>query len=934
MDKGAHFYRCDFQVHSPRDLNWNGQGAVTRDERKAYSEELIRDCRQKGIDAIAITDHHDFAFFPYVRRASQGELDDQGNPVPAEKRVVVFPGIELTLTAPNCQALLLFDSDFPENLLQSVLVALAITPNRPEDAKHAAVVRIPESVVNGLSHLYQILNQYEYFKGRFIVLPNVTENGCGTILRAGFANFYKSMPCVGGYTDGLLPLPGTGARGIIEGKNREYGFKSIGVFQTSDNRKRNHDDIGSHSTWVKWATPTAEALRQACLARESRISQTLPLMPAVFVTSIDVSSSKFMGQFYLDFNPQYNAIIGGRGTGKSTILEYLRWSLCDLIVGSDEEDLPKYQEKRKKLIEKTLIDATVQVNFIKNGINHSVRRKIINTNEISLKIGTGEFEVTTEDNIRDLLPIQAYSQKQLSTVGIRIDELKRLVQSPIRQELNDFNLKFDGFKADIKRCYEQKMRKKQAEAEIEKNELELKSLLEQVESLRNGLKGISDQDKETISIHKQYEIIEQLVEEWKGEIGSARGVVENIKQEISSDPAVLPIDVNLPEQEQAVITDIHTEMKRVFNDIKLALSAIDEQLDPKGKPLIKLNALFEKSKVLFAQHKQKYETAKQESTSQETTITQIQKIEDRVKEIRRFLTEKKQGISKAGDPEEQFNNLKRSWFSAHKERADLLAEQCSKLSVLSDNNLRSILGRGRGTTGLETNLKKMLEGSSIRKEKIEDLCRRIAESADPVEEWSTILSEFEILADIMPNGNLAMSLTGMPILSGIFAENGLKRMAEKITNENWINLLLTQLDDLPLFEYKTRDDEYIEFNDASAGQQATALMHVLLNQDGPPLIIDQPEDDLDNQMVSDIAALIWQAKKKRQLIFASHNANIVVNGDSELVVCCNYKITTDQSKGEIKSLGAIDIGNIRNEITKVMEGGEAAFKLRKEKYGF
>lgn len=174
-----------------------------------------------------------------------------------------------------------------------------------------------------------------------------------------------------------------------------------------------------------------------------------------------------------------------------------------------------------------------------------------------------------------------------------------------------------------------------------------------------------------------------------------------------------------------------------------------------------------------------------------------------------------------------------------------------------------------------------------------------------------------------------------PILSSAgFTVNDLRKVAEKITSENWIDLFLVQLDDLPLFEYKTKEGEYIEFTDASAGQQATALMHVLLNQDCPPLIIDQPEDDLDNQMVSDIATLIWQAKKKRQLIFTSHNANIVVNGDAELVVCCDYKVTGDQSKGEIEKLGAIDITEIRDEITKVMEGGEEAFKLRKEKYGF
>ena len=180
-----------------------------------------------------------------------------------------------------------------------------------------------------------------------------------------------------------------------------------------------------------------------------------------------------------------------------------------------------------------------------------------------------------------------------------------------------------------------------------------------------------------------------------------------------------------------------------------------------------------------------------------------------------------------------------------------------------------------------------------------------------------------------------MILPTTPILSSTeFTANDLRKMAEKVTSENWIDLFLAQLDDLPLFEYRTREGEYIEFTDASAGQQATALMHVLLNQEGPPLIIDQPEDDLDNQMVSNIATLIWEAKKKRQLMFTSHNANIVVNGDSELVVCCGYKVIGDQSKGEIKKAGAIDIEDIRTEITEVMEGEEEAFKLRQEKYGF
>jgi type III restriction enzyme len=109
---------------------------------------------------------------------------------------------------------------------------------------------------------------------------------------------------------------------------------------------------------------------------------------------------------------------------------------------------------------------------------------------------------------------------------------------------------------------------------------------------------------------------------------------------------------------------------------------------------------------------------------------------------------------------------------------------------------------------------------------------------------------------------------------------------------------------------------------------------VLLNQSGGPLIIDQPEDDVDSKIVSEIVRLIWKAKTERQLIFASHNANFVVNGDAELVICCDYVRSGDQTGGKVKNVGAIDTREVRADITAVTEGGEKAFKLRKEKYGF
>jgi hypothetical protein len=191
------------------------------------------------------------------------------------------------------------------------------------------------------------------------------------------------------------------------------------------------------------------------------------------------------------------------------------------------------------------------------------------------------------------------------------------------------------------------------------------------------------------------------------------------------------------------------------------------------------------------------------------------------------------------------------------------------------------------------------------------------------------------LAALEAHDDSELKIPACPILSQSgFGASDLEKMARKFTVEDWIELFLSELEDIPIFEYRQREGDYIAFSHASVGRQATALMRVLLNQDGPPLIIDQPEEDLNNPVILDIVRDIWKAKSRRQIMFSSHNANIVVNGDADLVVCCDYRTAGDQSGGMIKERGAIDMDDIRGEITRVMEGGKEAFRLRKEKYGF
>ena len=219
----------------------------------------------------------------------------------------------------------------------------------------------------------------------------------------------------------------------------------------------------------------------------------------------------------------------------------------------------------------------------------------------------------------------------------------------------------------------------------------------------------------------------------------------------------------------------------------------------------------------------------------------------------------------------------------------------------------------------------------------EDTKERIKNSDDPIDEFLLVLDEFRSLAELRISDDKSFSIPETPVLTECgYTEDHKAKLCRKIDVGDWLKMSAVELEFSPRFYYSTNKEmgDVIPFNDASAGQQATALLTVLLNQSGIPLLIDQPEDDIDNRAIQDIINNIWHAKKRRQLVFTSHNANLVVNGDAELVICCDYKDSSSQTRGVIKAEGAIDTPSVKEEITLVMEGGEKAFRLRKDKYGY
>lgn len=929
MDKGAHYHRCDFQVHTPRDLQWTGADRVTEADRMAYAAMLVDACRTKGLNAVAITDHHDMAFIPFVKRAALAETDANGAPLPAEQRLVVFPGIELTLAVP-CQAILILDADFEENRFGAVLTALAINPASDNEAKTAQTERLEN--IQSLRVLKEKLDEHSWLRDRYIVYPNVTGEGKFSLLRTGMMAKYKEMPFVGGYVDGALGDLKNGPLSILTGNDKAWGNKRIACIQTSDSRREDHAELGKHSSWIKWAKPTAEALRQACLAQESRIAHEEPKLPSIVISSISVSNSQFLGPIDLAFNPQYNALIGGRGTGKSTILEYLRWALCDQPPATNDPDAPNYQSRRSRLIENTLkpLGATVDVTFTVNDVIHVVRRDS-KDGSLLIKVGSDEMRSCNEAEVRSLLPVQAYSQKQLSDVSVRTDELARFIIAPIRMELGLLDRRISEKAERIRQTYANRRRQQALAADIAHRTLEARSLQEQADAIRNSLTGLSDEDRALLNQGKSYDTAQDAVDEWLNGIQSVANQLAELSAEIAGSLERVTQPPETPEAEllkaaHGEYTTLMTQAKQTIDALHTQMSKLDAAGD--GTPW----ATWRQKLQTF---KDAYEAAVKRSSAHHERMEQLQTIESRLSTFQKETLRLNEELKSLKTAAELYTAEREGWHELKTERDALYDSQCQKLTESADGAIRAHVKRHADASEFVERLREALAGSNVRRERIDALGEAVTTADNPQERWSRILDDLETLAAFNPDQEGSERRPDTPALSAAGATTGdLDRIARKLSTDDWLALSLIDIKSEPVFEYRARENDYIPFKNASAGQQATALLKTLLNQLGPPLLIDQPEEDLDNPVMQEIVQQLWSAKQKRQIIFVSHNANLVVNGDAELVAWCDYRKAGDQSGGKIAGEGAIDVPEVREAIKRIMEGGEAAFNLRREKYGF
>ena len=256
-----------------------------------------------------------------------------------------------------------------------------------------------------------------------------------------------------------------------------------------------------------------------------------------------------------------------------------------------------------------------------------------------------------------------------------------------------------------------------------------------------------------------------------------------------------------------------------------------------------------------------------------------------------------------------------------REKYILMRDEISNLrnvysnNLLKDTSIKLKVKRFRNTEHFEAKFREIIQ----KKQSFdEDINKIVEECAN-----GNIVKNIDKLADKLKNIN--SSGENDSAYSAKF-----NNVIKGLNNEQIAEISMFIPEDYIEIEYKpSGSNVYKSLKNASAGQRTSAILTFILSDGDTPLILDQPEDDLDNHLIYDLVVeRLRICKEKRQIIVVTHNANIPVNGDAELIVAMD----SNSRYVKVYKSGGVEEDELRTEICNVMEGGEKAFLMRANRY--
>lgn len=927
---GAIWHKTDLQCHSPRDRGWGGSPDLPGntpadlDARAGWAKEFVAACAAKNISAVAVTDHHDAAMVPYVQQAARDAGHD----------LVVFPGIEITCDD-NAQCLALFDPSSDGDVWERLL-------NKLPNVQRAAATDRKGCIVNpcGLTveKLFKVVAEDSVLRDACLLIPHFSgEDAHKSLNEQGHHPRFANLPANGVYIERSFDQLDETTVKKIHGLITEWGDRRRAIIATGDNRKATWDRLGAHSCWIKLGETTIEGLRQALLADEARISYQLPDVPSERVLTLTVKST-LTGKdpVEISFNDGFTALIGGRGSGKSSILEYLWFAL-----GRRLSDTPS--SKGSLLVEETLgADGFATVKIEREGVIETWTRKLAKKDVISITDCDGNVNDISLDEARRRFRARAFYQKDLSstTVDEDSDTITGIAAAEAIEKRREVDQQIKNAKRSVGVALQQAAAYWQSQLEKKQASLRVKDIQDRITATAKRLdeEGVSKETLEILAQAPGYVQSKRYIEDLQALLADESRVIEGLKQSILPLPT-LGKDATF--EEAVKLRDAADASRKRVVDL---LTSLSDELKTLEQARLAASTAYEARATTY---REKYQAGVKQQDAHKTLLHDSTRLTEELGGAQAAESRAQARESELAPARAALQTERDALSALLMQRRKILGEAADKVAGDSSQVLKARVKNDARQEELIEAVLALLQGSRVHdaEQKTEELVGRAMKPGAAMT-WQDFtagmvcLYRDRILAGLPdePTDAAKAEMEKLLFNGEVLTVQQARKIYSSLTDSKISALLSAVSRDQIILTY-VDDGNQIPFSKASPGQQASALLELLLRQEAGPLMIDQPEDDLDNKVLMSIVQLIRTSKNRRQLIFTTHNPNILVNGDADKVIALKSRgespmAAVESPRISIKHDGVIETPDIRETITHIMEGGKAAFDLRSRKYRF
>ena len=881
---GLRFRKLDLHVHTPASKDFR--------DRNVSADQIVDRAIEVGLDAIAITDHN------------SGEWIDKVQEAASKRGLVVIPGVEISCHGgkSGIHLIALFDVDKDSNHVQHLLSKLGIPPEKQGDIEAltdsdlgitAIVDIIQDSTWQGVAvpaHVTSAKGILEDIRGNprteIIQHPTLIAVEAACFKNEGLKNKKKR------------------AVDLLDGNDPHYRRK-LAVYQASDNPSGTDAGghglagIGSRYAYFKMENINLDSLKQCFLDPDVRIIQNFeyqdiqyPRIKSVFV------SGGFLQDLTANFNAGLNSVVGGKGTGKSLLIELMRFALNQAPARSEFSN-----DHNTKLEGRLKEGSYVELEFSdETGKSYPLKRIYRSDNSC---YETAEFEPS------QLFPVLFLSQNEIIKIAESETEQLEFIDRFFDFRLHKHDIQtIERSLGESDTQLAQSIRATREVSELEKRiataQLKLSRFDAQLSHAIFANYQLAEQKNQVIE--SQTSNIDRLVEL----LTSAQEDVTQV--DLPEIPVTLLEDDTMTRIQERISKAKETSIAQLTN-LRQAVAEIQRVIASEQDTWSKTHQRIQSE---FDEHVRNQGGDYQELEGQRAKV--FHQIENDKRQLQQ-LTRQKEALSTIRSNRDHTLDELKNAYDAYRSIREI---RCDQFRTNSKGKLRLSIEGASNTEAFKGRLMEMKTGSHVHEPDID----AIASNVQPREFVESILrSQMEEIESSTYLNDLA-SKTGVPIANVRKLADFLLIESDKLEELLQLQYKVYPQDRLQI-EFKVGDDRFSPLHSLSVGQKSTALLVMALSDGQMPVVIDQPEDSLDIRSIwEDICLNVRTNKSSRQFIFTTHNSNVAVASDSDNFII----LDADSERGRIIHNGSMDHSPVSDEVLTYMEGGLDSYRRKSTKY--